>query len=81
MRNESIARLIPQEGVEISASPGNELTRVHLDLAQDGISLSMVGAASATLNSDKRHKVVLQNSKDGISLSMVGAASAASAAS
>lgn len=68
---------IPAGGLEISASPGNGLTRVHLDLAQDGVALSLVGAASAALASGNRHVVRLTTAGDGISLAMVGAASAA----
>jgi hypothetical protein len=68
---------IPSGGLEISASPGKGLTRVHLDLAQDGIALSLVGAASAALPSGNRHVVRLTPGKDGIALAMVGAASAA----
>lgn len=68
---------IPAQGLEVSASPGKGLTRVHLDLAQDGVALSLVGAASAALPSGNRHVVRLTPGKDGVALAMVGAASAA----
>ncbi|MCA1477970.1 MULTISPECIES: hypothetical protein [Bradyrhizobium] len=43
MSTKAIGRqLLPVDGIEISASPGN-----GLDLAQDGVSLATVGAASA----------------------------------
>lgn len=71
--------LIPADGIEVAASPGKGLTRVHLDLAQDGVSLATVGAASAALASGNRHVVRLTPSKDGITLALVGAASAATA--
>lgn len=68
---------LPQDGLEIAASPGRGLTRVHLDLTQEGISLATVGAASAALPSGNRHVVRLTPSKDGVTLAIVGAASAA----
>lgn len=68
--------VIPDEGVVLQASPGNKFTRLHLDLADDGITLAMVGAASALANAN-RHQVVLKRANEGITLSMVGAAAAA----
>ena len=68
---------LPADGIEVAANAGKGLTRVHLDLAQDGISLATVGAASAALASGNRHIVRLTPSKDGITLALVGAASAA----
>ncbi len=65
---------LPEDGAEITASPGNKFTRIHLDLADDGITLAMVGAASSLSNSN-RHTVKLTPTEDGITLSMVGAAS------
>lgn len=66
---------LPKEGVEIAASKGNKFTRVHLDLAGDGITLAMVGAASSMRDDASRHKLVLKPAPEGISLSVVGAAS------
>lgn len=80
MTTKAIGRqLLPADGIEISASPGKGLTRIHLDLAQDGISLATVGAASAALKSGNRHVARLTPSKDGITLALVGAASATKA--
>ncbi|MEX0139608.1 hypothetical protein MRBLMS1_000368 [Massilia sp. LMS1-1-1.1] len=67
---------LPSDGISISASPGNKFTRIHLDLANDGVTLAMVGAASALKADDSRHMVTLKSAADGISLAMVGAASA-----
>lgn len=67
---------MPLEGVTVSASPGNKFTRVHLDLAGDGVTLAMVGAASALKLRDNRHAVTLTPTADGVTLAMVGAASA-----
>jgi hypothetical protein len=66
---------LPLEGVAVAASPGNKFTRVHLDLADDGVTLAMVGAASALKQIDARHSVVLKPTAEGVSLAMVGAAS------
>jgi hypothetical protein len=75
-----ISRLpLPADGIEISVSAGKGLTRVHLDLAQDGISLATAGAASAALKSGNRQIARLTPSKDGITLALVGAASATKA--
>lgn len=70
-------KLIAKEGVEIVASEGNALTRVHLDLAPDSLTLSTAGAASAILQKDNRHRIVLSQTKEGITLSIVGAANSA----
>lgn len=67
---------IPDDGISINASPGKIMKRIHLDLADDGISLAMVGAASAALKKGNRHSLTIKKAGDGISLSMVGAASA-----
>ena len=40
---------IPEEGLSVSSSKGNKFTRVHLDLGREGITLALVGAASATV--------------------------------
>ena len=79
MHDKNLGRNLPKEGVELSISEGKTLTRVHLDLATDGISLSTVGAASATASRSggKRQIVRLTPSRDGVTLSVVGAASAA----
>lgn len=69
--------MIPADGVVVSASKGNKITRIHLDMAQDGITLAMVGAAAALKNPDHRHSLTLKNASDGITLAMVGAAAAA----
>lgn len=69
--------MIPSDGVVVSASPGNKITRIHLDMAQDGITLAMVGAAAALKDPSHRHSVSLKNASDGITLAMVGAAAAA----
>lgn len=69
---------IPDDGAEIMASPGNKFTRIHLDLADDGITLAMVGAATASLSEGARHSVQLKRAEEGITLSMVGAATATS---
>jgi len=68
---------IPADGISISASPGKVMKRIHLDLADDGISLAMVGAASAALKKGNRHSLTIKKAGDGISLAMVGAATAA----
>lgn len=68
---------LPDNGVSVAASRGNKFTRIHMDLADDGITLAMVGAASAAMNeSGKRHSITLERTSDGITLSMVGAATA-----
>lgn len=77
MKNQKLSKTIPAEGVTLSASPGNKFTRLHLDLAEDGITLAMVGAANAALTKGNRHAVTLKPTTDGVTLAMVGAASAA----
>jgi len=68
---------VPAEGISISLTEGNTVQRIHLDLsAQEGISLSMVGAATASLRKGNTQTIKLIPSKDGITLSMVGAATA-----
>lgn len=79
MPEKNLGRNLPKDGVELAISEGKSLTRVHLDLAVDGISLSTVGAASAALAGRKRQIVRLKPSRDGVTLSVVGAASAAAA--
>jgi hypothetical protein len=69
-------KTIPAEGVSVSASKGNRITRINFDMAEDGITLAMVGAASA-LKEGNRHTLTLSPGKDGIVLSVVGAATAA----
>lgn len=76
MSEKGISKPLPAEGVNISASAGNRFTRVNLDLADDGITLAMVGAASA-LKEGNRHTLTLKPSQEGIVLSAVGAATAA----
>ena len=68
---------LPVEGTTVSASSGNKFTRVHLDMTNDGISLAMVGAASAFNDPRSRHMVTLTPTENGVTLAMVGAASAA----
>jgi hypothetical protein len=68
--------LVPEGGVEISLPEGKILTRIHLELSKDGITLSHVGAASAALPAGKRQSVVLKPGKQGVTLAVVGAASA-----
>jgi len=68
--------VIPQDGIVVSAPAGKVLTRVHLDLGPDGITLSSVGAASTVLSQGNRHHLTLKPGTDGVTLSMVGAASA-----
>ena len=68
---------LPKEGLEVALSPGNTLTRIHLDMSKEGVVLSMVGAASATITKGNRQVIKLLHSKEGISLAMVGAASSA----
>ena len=66
---------IPKDGVLVSASEGKEITRIHLDLADDGITLAMVGAASAgALSKESRHQLLLKEAEEGITLAVVGAA-------
>jgi len=65
---------IPAEGFSVAVPAGKVLTRVHLDITSEGISLATVGAASAVLKQGNRHQVILKPAKDGISLAMVGAA-------
>ena len=67
---------VPVDGISVQASPGKMITRLHLDLADDGITLAMVGAASS-LTTGNRHSLEIKKGSDGISLAMVGAASAA----
>jgi hypothetical protein len=67
---------IPQDGLQISVPEGKVLTRVHLDMGKDGITLSTIGAASAVLSPGNRQHLILKPAKEGISLAMVGAASA-----
>lgn len=67
--------VLPKEGAVITASKGNKFTKIHLDLAEDGITLAAVGAASA-LKNENRHTLTITPTNDGITLSMVGAASA-----
>ncbi len=68
---------LPKKGIQVAASAGNRLTRIHLDAAEDGVSLALVGAASASLSKGNRHVLTLRPAESGISLSLVGAASAA----
>jgi hypothetical protein len=73
----TIARnLIPEDGVHISLPEGKVLTRVHLDLGKEGVTLSHAGAASAVLSPGNRQNLILKPAKEGISLAMAGAASA-----
>lgn len=76
MKEKGLAKPLPDEGLDIAASPGNRFTRINLDLAADGITLAMVGAASA-LKEGNRHQIILKPGKEGIVLSAVGAATAA----
>lgn len=76
MKEVKISKVIPEDGVVLQAAQGRRFTRIHLDLAEDGITLAMVGAASAALLPEKRHFITLKPTKDGITLAMVGAASA-----
>lgn len=66
--------MIPEGGVIITLSEGNTLQRVHLDMGVEGVTLAMVGAATATLAKGNRQTVTLKPGKEGISLAMVGAA-------
>jgi hypothetical protein len=73
----NLGRQLPEKGLEIDVSEGKELTRVHLDIGKDGISLATVGAASTVVSKGKHQRLVLKKAKDGISLAIVGAASGA----
>lgn len=74
-KEQTLTKALPTNGVKIDASAGNALTKIHLDLGKEGISLSMVGAASAVLSkTKKRHSIELKPTKEGITLSIVGAA-------
>lgn len=77
MNEKGLSKPLPEEGVSVAASEGNRFTRINLDLADDGITLAMVGAASAALKKGNRHMVTLKPSQEGIVLSAVGAATAA----
>lgn len=66
---------IPKDGMTVSLPDGKALTRIHLDIGKDGITLATVGAASA-LKAGHRQHIALKPAKDGITLAMVGAASA-----
>jgi hypothetical protein len=72
----SIGKQLPADGLEITLPEGKTFTRIHLDIAQDGITLAHVGAAHAPRVPGDRRKVILKPSKEGIALAMVGAASA-----
>jgi hypothetical protein len=76
MKEQGVKKPLPEDGVNIAASPGNKFTRINLDLADDGITLAMVGAASA-LKGGNRHSLTLKQGREGIVLSAVGAATAA----
>lgn len=76
MTEKDLARPLPAEGCQVISSPGNKFTRINLDLGGDGVTLAMVGAASA-LKENNRHSVTLRPTKEGIVLSVVGAAAAA----
>ena len=75
-KQDSVSRLIPEEGISVSLPKGKALTRVHLDAGKDGITLSTVGAASATLTEGNQQRLILKKSTDGLTLAVVGAASA-----
>lgn len=75
MTKKNISKASLKEETTITASPGNSFTRIHLDLADDGITLAMVGAASAALGKN-RQSVSMKRTDDGITLAIVGAASA-----
>lgn len=77
MNEKGLSRPLPEEGVSVAASEGNRFTRINLDLADDGITLAMVGAASAALKKGNRQMVTLKPSQEGVVLSVVGAATAA----
>jgi len=66
---------VPADGLEITLPEGKTITRVHLDLAKEGVTLAMVGAASAEHKPGNRVKLKVAKAKEGISLAMVGAAS------
>lgn len=76
MAEKQVFKTLPAEGVSVSASQGNRISRINLDMAEDGITLAMVGAASA-LKEGNRHTLNLSPGKEGIVLSVVGAATAA----
>lgn len=77
MVEKKLSKQLCENGTTVLASPGKKFTRVHLDLADDGITLAMVGAASASLREGTRHSLTLNKTEDGITLAIVGAASAA----
>ncbi|WP_155930612.1 hypothetical protein [Mesorhizobium sp. L2C084A000] len=76
MTEKQVFKTLPAEGVRVSASKGNRISRINLDMAEDGITLAMVGAASA-LKAGNLHTLTLSPGKEGIVLSVVGAATAA----
>lgn len=67
---------LPKDGLKVSLPEGKVLTRIHLDIGKDGITLATVGAASALKPGNRQH-LTLTPAKDGVTLAMVGAASAA----
>ena len=73
--DQRFSKPIPEEGIEVVAARGNKFTRINLDLAADGITLALVGAASA-LKGENRHSLRLTPGKEGVTLAMVGAAAA-----
>jgi hypothetical protein len=66
---------VPADGLEITLPEGKTITRVHLDLAKEGVTLAMVGAASSEQKPGNRVKLKVGKAKEGVSLAMVGAAS------
>ena len=69
---------IPEEGLEYALCEGNTAKRIHLDSTPEGIALSLVGAASATLSKGNRQilKIARNAPGGGLTLVLVGAASA-----
>jgi len=72
-----LRKFIPDEGFKLALKEGNSLQRINLDLKQEGISLALVGSATANLSKSNRQVVELKpHAKGGIVLSVAGAANA-----
>lgn len=66
---------VPEEGIQISLCAGNKISRIHLESTPEGVSLALVGAASASLARGKRQVVKLdKEAQGGLTLVTVGAA-------
>lgn len=64
---------VPKDGISITIPEGEAVSKISLEHNKGGITLAMVGSASAA---GHQQKISLSPSEGGITLAMVGSASA-----